>query len=368
MTSAQRYRATMECKPTDRLVRTEFGFMNGVLDSWKEQGLDSHVDIRDEFYLDQDIGQTNIGLLGWTEPAFYPAYTWKVVKDLGDYEIKRDTSGRLVKYFKGRTQGFMPTYLQHAVKNEADWENDVKHRLDPESPERLAEYDKSIELVCRKVHETGNWLTQRITGQYMYLRALFGPEDVMYVFYDNPSLIHKILAAWMNLNDKMISRLQDSIDIDELFFSEDICYKQGLLISPDMWREFLKPYYLELIRRIQSRQQKRVYIQIDTDGWVAEAIPLYKEIGMDIMSPFECTGGQDVTATAEKYPDLIMTGGIDKQILATTKENIDKHLEHIIPFMRKRSGYIPTADHSVPLEVSLENYRYYRQRMIELGG
>lgn len=63
-----------------------------------------------------------------------------------------------------------------------------------------------------------------------------------------------------------------------------------------------------------------------------------------------------------------MTGGIDKRVLAESKDAIDKHLEYILPAMRKRGGYIPTCDHGVPAEVTLENYIHYRKRCIEFGN
>jgi uroporphyrinogen-III decarboxylase len=89
---------------------------------------------------------------------------------------------------------------------------------------------------------------------------------------------------------------------------------------------------------------------------------------MDVMSPFEVSSGCDVVKIRKQYPELIMSGGIDKRILAQGKEALDCHLDYIIPTMRKRGDYIPTCDHGVPPEVSWENYSYYRQRCVELGG
>ena len=58
----------------------------------------------------------------------------------------------------------------------------------------------------------------------------------------------------------------------------------------------------------------------------------------------------------------------EPRVLATTKEDIDQMVERIIPVMRERGGYIPTCDHGVPEEVSLENYRHFRKRCLELGS
>jgi len=60
-----------------------------------------------------------------------------------------------------------------------------------------------------------------------------------------------------------------------------------------------------------------------------------------------------------------MRGGIDKRILAESKDAIDREIDCIMPFMVKHEGYIPVCDHGVPLEVSFENYMHYRKRMSE---
>ena len=65
-------------------------------------------------------------------------------------------------------------------------------------------------------------------------------------------------------------------------------------------------------------------------------------------------------------PKLVISGGIDKRILAKNKEAIEAELQRILPSTLARSGYIPTCDHGVPNDVSLENYLYYRKRISEI--
>jgi len=84
------------------------------------------------------------------------------------------------------------------------------------------------------------------------------------------------------------------------------------------------------------------------------------------MCPFEVASGCDVVEIAKQHPNLVMSGGIDKRILAAGKDAIEAHLRHIIPFMVERGGYYPTCDHGVPDNVSFESYMYYRKRICEL--
>jgi hypothetical protein len=188
------------------------------------------------------------------------------------------------------------------------------------------------------------------------------------MFYDNPALIHCCMEAWLHLADAVYTEMQKGSVIDEVFLAEDICYNHGFLISSDMIREFLFPYYQQLISNIKERQldkSRTLHFQVDTDGFSDPAIPLYKELGLDYLSPFEAASGCDVVRTGKEYQELLILGGFDKRILAKGKDAIDREVERIMPVMVKRGGYIPTCDHGVPEEVPFENYFHYRKRMLE---
>ncbi len=347
--------------------KREFGFF--CLDELKKQALPENADLAEVFHYDPP-GIHSLGQLGWCEAAFAPPFEVKVIERRGDHEVEQDCAGRRVLYFKGRRTGFMPEYLDHPAKDRKTWEENVQWRLDPGSPERYADLDARMAQAKAQAAQ-GMFIVQNLIGGYMYLRSLMGPADLLYMFCEAPDLIHDCMRTWFELADAVIARHQQHVTLDEIFFAEDICYNHGPLISPDMMREFLFPYYQQLIDTLKTRQidkTRHLYVQIDTDGFANPVIPLYKESGMDVMSPFEVAAGCDVVEIGRQYPDLVMFGGIDKRVLATTKKQIDKHLEYIMPTMRERGGYIPTCDHGVPAEVSLENYLHYRKRCVELGG
>jgi uroporphyrinogen decarboxylase len=309
--------------------------------------------------------------LGWCEAGFYPTFDEKVMEDRGDYEVVQDSAGRHKLCFKGRRNGFMPEYLDHPVKDMATWEEACKWRMDSETPGRLEEAENSA---CDAVADArqGKVIVQRLVGGYMYLRSLIGPEDLFYAFYDMPEVIHDCMETWANLADAVIAVHQKHVTIDEIFFGEDICYNHGALISPDMMHEFLFPYYRRVIENARKRQldpERHLFVDVDSDGCVNPIIEVYRDgIGMDVMNPFEVASGCDVMEIGREHPWLVMSGGIDKRVLARGKKEIDKMVERIIPAMRDRGGYYPTCDHGVPEEVSLDNYLHYRERCLELGG
>lgn len=365
--AARRLRDTYAMTPGMPLVRREFGYY--CLDRWFDEGLPRDANFAEEFSYEAG-GAVSLGQLGWCEAAFVPFFEEKVLEERDEHEVVQDFAGRHVLYFKGRRNGFMPEYMDHPVKDMATWLRDVKWRMDPDSPERREGFEERMAAIKRLAGQ-GMMVQQNLIGGYMYLRSLIGPGDLLLKFIDEPELIHACMQAWLDLADRVISWHQEHVTLDEVYLAEDICYNHGLLISPAMMREFLLPYYRQLLDNTRARQidqSRHLYLQIDTDGDARAAIDTYREIGMDVMSPFEVASGCDVVEISRQYPDLVMFGGIDKRVLARPTEEIDEMVERILPAMRARGGYIPTCDHGVPEEVSLSNYRHYRRRCVELGG
>ncbi len=363
---AKRYWDFQEGKPGAPFFQKEFGFYS--LDRWYREGLSKEDDLNEVFGFDEP-GRTELYGLGWCEAGFDPLFEEKVLEDCGDYELVQDNVGRAVLCFKGRRSGFMPEYKDHPVKDMRSWEEKCHWRMDPASSGRKTAMDKYMPAVIANAHK-GLFVGQSVVGGYMYLRSLIGPTELLYMFYDDPGLIHACMRAWFELADSVIAQHQKYVTLDEIFIGEDICYNQGSLISPDMIREFLFPYYQQLLENCKRRQidkTRKLRFQVDTDGYAVSVIDLYRELGMTYMSPFEVASGCDVVEIGQKYPDLLLSGGVDKRVLAQGKEAIDRMIDAIFPVMKARGGYLPTCDHGVPEEASLENYMYYRRRCLEFA-
>ena len=346
------------------ILQHEFGFY--ATDRWIAEG---HITCQDDIAKICGLdgrGKADAYDLGWCEAPMMPEFETKVLEDRGEYELVQDHAGRGVLFFKGRRNGFMPEYVTHPVKDWQTWERDVKWRIDPATPGRIA---KARETAARlsDAAAQGMMVGENIIGGYMYLRSLVGPAEILYMVYDEPKLVHDMMKTWFEVMDPIIAIHQQSVTLDELFLAEDICYNMGPLMSPDMMREFLFPYYQQLIANVKARQldNRHMFLQIDTDGDCRPVMPVYMELGADYFSPFEVASGCDVVELAKQYPDILMRGGIDKRILAQGKDAIDREVDRIMPFMTARGGYTPTCDHGVPEEVAFEDYVHFRKRLKE---
>ena len=366
--AAEKLRATYRRVPGSGFIQRDFGLWM-CLDAWKEDP-DFPQGSEDEIFHYEPAGKFTLYGLGWTEAAFCPEFPECVLRDCGDTEIVQDHAGRGVLYFKGRRQGFMPEYVSHPVVDQRSWEENVRPRLQFDLPERIEQRKREAAEALAAQKRDGVMISQNIIGGYMYLRSLIGPEALLYAFYDAPELIHECMRTWLELADAVTALHQQSVALDEVFFGEDICYNHGSLISPDMIREFLFPYYQQLLDNIRRRQigHPAPYIQLDTDGRCRSVMDLYIEgIGCNIFFPLEAAADSDVVAIGREYPELVLIGGFDKRILAAGKEAIDREVERIFPVMSRRGGYWPMCDHGIPPEVNWRDYLHFRKRCLEFA-
>jgi uroporphyrinogen decarboxylase len=163
----------------------------------------------------------------------------------------------------------------------------------------------------------------------------------------------------------VFAKVVEEVRVDIIHLWEDMCGRQGPLISPQHWNEFMGANY----RRIRdfASQHGIGVISVDTDGDPDLILPNMMDAGVTYVYPFEVAAGCDVNVLREKYPALAMMGGIDKRVLAEGPEAIDRELERISPALEK-GRYIPALDHLIPDDVSWENYCYYAEALKALVG
>jgi uroporphyrinogen decarboxylase len=180
-----------------------------------------------------------------------------------------------------------------------------------------------------------------------------------------PDLVHEIMDHLTSIYLTVFGKVVREVGVDVIHFWEDMCGRQGPLISPRHWEEFMGPNY----RRMKefAREHGIPLLSVDTDGNPDLIIPSMMRAGVNYLYPMEVAAGCDVNALRDKYPMLGMMGGIDKRALAAGPRAIDEELARIRPAMEK-GGYIPDLDHLIPDDVSWKNYSYYAESLKRLVG
>jgi uroporphyrinogen decarboxylase len=136
--------------------------------------------------------------------------------------------------------------------------------------------------------------------------------------------------------------------------------KNGSLISPMTFRKFLTPQY----RRVAefARGHGIDILLVDSDGFMEELSGWMTEAGATAVYPFEVGAGNDLARVRERYPNLGMIGGLEKNAMALGPKAVAKEMEKARAMIR-RGRFIPGPDHFALSNVSFEQYRYFMEQL-----
>ena len=307
-----------------------------------------------EFGLDRLDYLREAVVSGYTDSPFCPAFEIEELENDGATRLIRDADGIIKREFVRHGTSSMPQFLRYPVQTRQDF-LDLLPRLDPDHPARLA---PGWEQTCAFYRERDFPVGLTVCGAYGHPRNLFGVEDLSVAYYDQPGLLHEILEQWTEFYCRLASRVWAGIQFDFVLIWEDMAYKNGPLISPRLVKEFMLPYYRRFIEHVRGLGCQ--IIIVDSDGDVRLLAPLFLSAGVNVLLPFEVQAGMDVREFRRQYGrELALIGGLDKRVLRLGQEAIETELRARMLPVLAGGGYIPALDHTVPPDVSLEQFRTY---------
>ena len=116
-----------------------------------------------------------------------------------------------------------------------------------------------------------------------------------------PFCFYEMMDANADFIIAMMDQILSVIDIDAFAFWEDMCYKHGPLISPEMVRQYMAPRYRRVCDFLRSKGVE--HIGLDCDGQIDSLIPVWMDSGLDFLYPFEVQSGMDVLEVRRKFDE-----------------------------------------------------------------
>ena len=159
------------------------------------------------------------------------------------------------------------------------------------------------------------------------------------------------------LVEDSLDQLLGQVDIDFATGWEDICFKNGPIVSVDFFKNVVTPRYKRISKKLHAHGIDLWYT--DCDGDVRPILPLMMEGGINCLFPFEVNGCAHPGELFREYgKELRIMGGVDKIELGKGRKAIQAYLETLVPLV-ERGGYIPFCDHRCPPNVNPQDYLYY---------
>lgn len=363
MNSRERLLETCRFGNPDRVFRWEcIAYWGETIQRWESEGMRGHPDRL--FQMDKQISPLSFQgeipvLTGFTSTPYIPAFERTILSEDENSRVVRDVNGIIRREFKAGKGNSIPQWLEFPVTTKDDYES-LRERLDPNDPRR---YPDEWERLGEKYRDRDYPISMPLCGFFGYLRNLVGPARVSYFMYREPALVRRMLRHWTRFNKVVLSRVAEQMDLDYIMVWEDMCFKTGPLISPNLFRKYLLPCYKGLCSHARKKGIENVFV--DTDGNVSALLPLFVEGGVNGMLPFEVQAGNDIIEIREKFPSLVILCGLNKLALTKGKAEIDAELDKA-PVLLESGGYVPALDHAAPPDIPFENFRYYMKNIREI--
>ena len=153
--------------------------------------------------------------------------------------------------------------------------------------------------------------------------------------------------------------------LDGMVIWGDVAYTQDMFFSPDYWRRCFKPVVKAIVDECHLSGIPVIYHGC---GNVRRIFQDFIDIGVDAYNPLEAKAGMDVIALRRQYGHKIgFCGNLDVVTWANgTQEEIRRMVLSKLN-AAKGGGYIVQSDHSVPSNVSGENYDFVVKLVREYG-
>jgi len=359
MNPRERYRAVISFLEPDRPFLQGEGMWPETLSSWRGEGWDGRP-IDQTFEIDRVL-QVGISVGPW------PPFERVIYEETPEEIVYLDPDGLVRREYRGdRGWSSMPQFLRYPVITEGDFDKLARTRLAPNPVKRLPRnWNRRVKQWSRRDHPL-MYFMGRWGGFFGPLRNLLGLRGLCRAFHERPDFVEKMMDQRVDVILAMLERVTRDVDLDAFGFWEDMAYRNGPLLAPEMFEEFMVPRYEIVCEFLRSRGVDLVCV--DSDGDVRTLIPLWLKAGLNGIWPLEVQAGMDVVGLRGIYgKKLVMIGGIDKRVLARDHLAIEDEIERVWPVV-EGGGYIPCTDHSIPPDVSWDNYRYYREYVSDRAG
>ena len=324
---------------------------------WEQEGLPPGVNQHE--YFDAERYWTGVS----ANLSLLPTFEEELLEDTPEYRIFRASDGVVQQDWKHRS--CIPHFIDFTLKTARDWD-EYKKRLQPD-PARIPE---NLEEQIRQVDASGQPISIGTASMMGWIRNWMGVENMSYLMYDDPDCYADMVDTLAELTcwslDQILPKMREMGVTPDLGFGwEDICGKSGPLVSPVIFDRCVASGYRKMRDKLEEYDVS--LLGLDSDGQVEPLLPNWMEAGVNVMFPLQPgTWGSTPARARQRFGrELRIVGGYDKHALEKGPAAIDAELERHLPVM-KEGGLVLMPDHLITPDTSLENYKYYLERIRQL--
>lgn len=197
-----------------------------------------------------------------------------------------------------------------------------------------------------------------VCGQYGDIFTMtwemMGFENFSLAVYENPGLVEELNNRLGAIVLSMFERMAPHPAVDVLWYSDDIAYASGLMVSPALLRKYFFPWLKKVGDLARAAGKPFIY---HTDGVLWDVMEDIIACGVDALHPIE-PKAMAIAEVKRRYGDrLCLIGHVDVDLLSRgTTEEVREQVRANIRDAGANGGYCAGSGNSIPEYVKYENY------------
>lgn len=292
-----------------------------------------------ERFLGEDLLLTSVG---WANSYYQEEAEYIDEWGIGWKSVTYDTPYGVGRYTE---------FNRHPLADDRAIDN--YHSPDPNRPELYREAEWLLRSLKDEYFITGVVVTTIFECAW----ALRGLERMLADFALNPDFAEQVLDIPYHYHLAVAKKLT-AMGVDMIWLGDDVGTQHAMLISPKMWRKFLKPRMANLIAEMKAINPQ-VKIAYHSDGAIDPIIPDLIEIGLDVLNPVQPASMDPVRLKREYGENLCFWGSIDEQhtLPFGTPADVRAEICTRLETLGKNGGLILGPTHHVQLDTPMDNFR-----------
>lgn len=258
-----------------------------------------------------------------------------------------------------------PEHVDFTVKERRAWEEMIRPKLVSVDERRInfEAYRKEKALAAKE----DRFFCWSGINVFELMHPMCGHENMLVGMALDPDWV----VDMCNVYSELLLSLMEILFAKEgwpdgIWFYEDMGFKGSPFMSPAMYQEIIQPAHKKTFDFAHSHG---LPVIVHSCGMVEKLVPGLLEAGMDCLQVIEVKAGMDLLKLYRLYGDrLSFMGGIDvRELYSNDLRRVEAELQKKVPAVMPGYGYSLHSDHSIPVTVDFDTYRYFVDRGREIG-
>jgi uroporphyrinogen decarboxylase len=228
--------------------------------------------------------------------------------------------------------------------------------------------DEGLEQQVRRFKEDGytvlGQMSQTILETAYNMRGI---PQLMVDFYERPRYVEFLFNEIAKQRFFQAQRFAEA-SVDILRIGDDIATQRGLMVSPALYQEWIKPLHAAVIAQARHIRPS-IPVKYHSDGQLTDLLPDLIDIGVNIINPVqpECMDLLEIKHTFGK--ELVLWGCMPVQSVFAhgSADDVQSYLEFLMDEIAVNGGLVVKFTNWLSTDRSLANLRIFFETFYELG-